>query len=196
MDNLHPQSGSPGHETGDVSAGGIVKSAVVLAVLGVFTFFAAEGIMHGLEWFEKTYVDKPIAASEQQAQKERAASEAEQVTKALPVEPGVEPTPAEKRRMAEEMHIQQAFPQPRLQYDDVSDMKAMRNQEREKLNSAGKDKDGIHISIDQAITLLSQRGLPPVTGTFTPVNLAPTSVVVPMAAGNQPAGPGAGAKKP
>jgi hypothetical protein len=96
------------------------------------------------------------------------------------------------------MHIQQAFPQPRLQYDDVSDMKAMRNQEREKLNSAGKDKDGIHISIDQAITLLSQRGLPPVTGTFTPVNLAPTSVVVPMAAGNQPAGPGAGAgaKKP
>lgn len=196
MDNLHPQSGSPGHETGDISAGGIVKSAVVLVVLGVFTFFAAEGLMRGFESLEKNYIDKPLSASEQQAQKESAASEAEQVVKAMPVEPGVEPTTAEKSRMAEEMHVQQTFPQPRLQYDDVSDMKAMRNEERERLNSAGKDEKGIHISIDQAITLLSQRGLPPVTGTFTPVNLAPTSVVVPMAAGNEPAGPGAGAKKP
>ena len=58
---------------------------------------------------------------------------------------------------------QQRFPQPALQTDDVRDMKALLDQNQERLNSYGyvDQKGGVaHIPIDQAIDQLSKQGLP------------------------------------
>ncbi|MBZ5523491.1 MAG: hypothetical protein LAP21_14755 [Acidobacteriia bacterium] len=187
MDNSQPKSGQQ-HEESDLSVGGVVKAAVMLVALGILTFIAAQGLMWGLA---KYYADEPMSVVQQQERNERATSDKKAAAAAMQPEAGVQLTEAEKERVMEEMHVAHTFPQPRLQYDDASDMKAMLADEHDKLDSAGKGADGnIHIPIDQAIDALARQGLPPVTGTFTPVNTAPTSVVVPM-----PAGPGAGAKK-
>jgi len=193
MDNPNQQSGLQ-HEDSDISIGGIVKSAVVLVLLGILTFVAAKGLMWGFEELSVRYLDEPMGVAAQQVRSERKAVEAKAAAAAMPSEPGVQPTRAEKKRIEEEMHVVHTFPQPRLQYDDTSDMKAMLAEEQEKLNSAGKDASGnIHIPIDQALDAVAKGGLPPVTGTFTPVNTAPTSVVVPISGMNQPAKPAAGA---
>ncbi len=63
--------------------------------------------------------------------------------------------------------ITRSFPEPRLQYDDVADMKALRSYENEKLGLtnghpyAWVDKDGgvVRIPIDRAMELVAQRGL-------------------------------------
>lgn len=186
MDNLHSQSGgNPGHETGDLSIGGVVTSAIVLVVLGILTFVAAQGLMVVLGKLEG---EPSMSASERQSRAERKAEEDKAARAALSAEPGVQPSEAEKTRIETDMHLVHTFPQPRLQYDDASDMNAMRKDEEKKLNFAGKDAEGnIHIPIGQAIDALVSDGLPPVTGTFTPVNTAPTSVIVPLPANNRAA---------
>jgi hypothetical protein len=193
MDNPNQQSGLQ-HEDSDISVGGIVKSAVALVVLGILTFVAAQGLMWGFEKLSIRYLDEPMGAAAQQVRSERKAVEAKAVAAAMPSEPGAQPTEGEKKRTEEEMHVIHTFPQPRLQYDDTSEMKAMLAEEQEKLNFAGKDDSGnIHIPIDQAIDTVAKSGLPPVTGTFTPVNTAPTSVIIPIPGMSATAG--AGVKK-
>ncbi len=202
MDNPNPQSVNSGHEGGDISVGGIVKSAAVLVVLGVFSFFAATGIMHLFNWVEVTYLDNKMPAAQEHAQAVTQAMEKAKTSAAMPAD-GPELSQTEKTRIVDEMHVQTVFPEPRLQYDDVSDMSAMHESENQRLNSQGKDQDGNYIPIDRAIDLLAKRGLPPVSGTFTPVNLAPTSVAVPLPPDIVPMVPtvptkvpAAGAKKP
>ncbi len=202
MDNPNPQSVNSGHEGGDISVGGIVKSAAVLVVLGVFSFFAATGIMHLFNWVEVTYLDNKMPAAQEHAQAVTQAMEKVKTSAAMPAD-GPELSQTEKTRIVDEMHVQTVFPEPRLQYDDVSDMSAMHESENQRLNSQGKDQDGNYIPIDRAIDLLAKRGLPPVSGTFTPVNLAPTSVAVPLPPDIVPMVPtvptkvpAAGAKKP
>jgi hypothetical protein len=201
MDNPNPQSVNSGHEGGDISVGGIVKSAAVLVVLGVFSFFAATGIMHLFNWVEVTYLDNKMPAAQEHAQAVTQAMEKAKTSAAMPAD-GPELSQTEKTRIVDEMHVQTVFPEPRLQYDDVSDMSAMHESENKRLNSQGKDGGDNFIPIDRAIDLLAKRGLPPVSGTFTPVNLAPTSVAVPLPDSvpmfpTAPAkAPAAGAKKP
>lgn len=191
MDNSQPKSG-PQHEESDLSIGGIVKAAVILVALGILTFVAAQLLMLGFEKASVTWLDEPMSASVQQAKADRVAEEQKAAASVMSAEPGAQPTPEEKRRIEEEMHVVATFPQPRLQYDDASDMKAMLAVEEKKLNSSGKDSQGnIYIPIDLAIKKVAEEGLPPVTGTFTPVNMsAPTTLLAPV-----PQIAGAGAKK-
>ena len=184
MDNLHPQSGaSPGHETGDLSISAVVKSAIVLVVLGIMTFVAAQGLMVVLGKLEG---QPSMTAAEQQSRANRAAEEEKATRAVLSAEPGTQLTETEKSRIETEMHLAHTFPQPRLQYDDASDMNAMLVEEEKKLNFTGKDASGnIHIPIGQAIDALVRDGLPPVSGKFTPVNTAPTSVIVPLPENNR-----------
>ncbi|HWZ44732.1 MAG TPA: hypothetical protein VNW97_14750 [Candidatus Saccharimonadales bacterium] len=193
MDNLNPKSGvSP--EADDLSVGGIIKAAVILVSLGILTFVAAQGLMRGFEFLE-VQSDKPLSMSEQHQRSLGTAGEKKATADAMQKE-DLQPTDAEKKRIAEEMHVR-SFPNPRLQYDEVSEMKAMLTGEHGRLDSSGKDGQGnIHISIDQAIDILSKRGLPPVTGTFTPVDTTPTSVFGPVILDHPPAKSGAGVKQP
>jgi hypothetical protein len=195
MDNSNPQSVNSGHEGGDISVGGIVKSAVVLVVLGVFSFFVATGVMRFFEWGEVTYLDKKMPAAQEHAQAVTQAIEKVKSSAAMPAD-GAELSQTEKTRIIDEMHVQTVFPEPRLQYDDVSDMAAMHERENKRLTSQGADATGNYIPIDRAIDLLAKRGLPPVNGTFTPVNLAPTSVVVPLPPDIVPMVPAVPAKVP
>lgn len=207
MDNPNPQSVNAGHEDGEISVGAIVKSAVVLVVMGVFAFLVAKGFMSGLEKAEVSIFDKPMPAAQEHALAVSHAKQDKINSVAMPAD-GPELSPAEKTRITDQTHVDTVFPEPRLQYDDVSDMAAMREQEDKRLKSQGKDSGGNFIPIDRAIDLVAKNGLPPVSGTFTPVNLAPTSVVVPLppdivpmvptVPGKVPVAPAAkaGAKKP
>src|SRR6267142_6554814 len=179
MDNPNPQSVNSGHEGGDISVGGIVKSAAVLVVLGVFSFFAATGIMRLFNWVEVTYLDNKMPAAQEHALAVSQAQQDKVNSAAMPAN-GPELSQAERTRITDQTHVDNVFPEPRLQYDDVSDMAAMRESEDKRLKSKGRDGDNNYIPIDQAIDDLVNNGLPAVSGTFTPVNLAPTSVVVPL----------------
>ena len=69
-----------------------------------------------------------------------------------------------------------AFPEPRLEDNERTELNDTRYAEEERLNSAGwvDEKGGVaHIPIDRAMQLIAQRGLPtqPQAGT------APTSIV-------------------
>lgn len=63
--------------------------------------------------------------------------------------------------------VTRSFPEPRLQYDDVADMKALRSYENEKLGLANghpyawvdQNAGVVRIPIDRAMELLAQRGL-------------------------------------
>lgn len=207
MDNPNPQSVNSGHEGGDISVGAIVKSAVVLVVMGVFAFLVAKGFMVGLEKAEVSIFDKKMPAAQEHALAVSQAKQDKINSIAMPAD-GPELSQTEKNRIIDQTHVDDVFPEPRLQYDDASDMKVMRDRETRRLNSQGKDADGNFIPIDKAIDQLVKNGLPPVSGTFTPVNLAPTSVVVPLppdivpmvptVPGKVPAAPAAkaGVKKP
>src|SRR6267378_669114 len=134
MDNPNPQSVNSGHEGGDISVGAIVKSAVVLVVMGVAAFFVANGIMRLFEWGEVKYFDKKMPAAQEHAQAVTKAIEDVKTSAAMPAD-GPELSQTEKTRIIDEMHVQTVFPIPRLQYDDASDMARMHEEENARLNA-------------------------------------------------------------
>src|SRR6266850_7574020 len=115
MDNSQPKS-APQHEESDLSSGGIVKAAVILVALGILTFVAAQLLMVGFEKASVSWLDEPMSASVQQAKADRAAAEQKAAAHVMSAEPGTQPTPEEKKRLEEEMHVAVTFPEPRLQY--------------------------------------------------------------------------------
>lgn len=166
MDNFHPQSGEmhlgAGHEEGEFNIRGIILFIVILVLSAVLTFIAAAILMRVFEWAERTYIDKPPSAVQQQLSEQRG----EPATRE-----GVRPQPDWYNREIDEKVLEKTFTTPRLQYDDAADMNFFVDAEQRRLDSTGKDTNGnIHIPIDRAIDLLSQpqRGLPSVNGTFTP----------------------------
>ena len=163
MDNFESQAGgmlvSKGHEEDKFSVRGIVVFIVALVISGIVTFIAAGVLLRLFEWAENKYFEKPSTAAQNQLHEARG--------EMAPRE-GVRPQPDWYNREIDEKVVEKTFAAPRLQYDDAADMGTFRNAERERLVSVGKDPDGtIHIQINRAIDLLSQRGLPAVNGTFT-----------------------------
>jgi hypothetical protein len=130
---------------------------VVLVISAVATFIAAAGLMNFFEWGEAKYFDKAPSPVQQQLYEQRGELA------------GKDGQPDWYKRAVDEKVLEKTFATPRLQYDDASDMGSFYKAEKDWLDSAGKSPDGsIHIPISQAIDELSQKGLPPVNGTFTP----------------------------
>lgn len=170
MDNFQPQAGElhlpGGHEEGDFKIHGIILFIVILVLSAILTFIAAWALMRLFEWAERTYIDKPPSAAQQQLSQQRGE---------LLNKPGGRPIPDWYRREVDEKVLAKTFAAPRLQYDDPSDMGAFRKQEEDWLASGGTNSDGtIHIPIERAMDLVVKGGLPAVNGTFTPMpQLAP-----------------------
>jgi len=163
MDNFETQhSGMElkvGHEEDHFSVRGIVLFIVLLVVFAGLTFIAADILMNVLEWGEAKYRDKPATPAQQQLHEARGE---------MAKKEGVKPQPDWYNREIDQKVIYKTFATPRLQYEDDNDMGDFFKEEQEWLNSTFRDADGnIHIPIDHAIDLISQRGLPAVNGTFT-----------------------------
>jgi hypothetical protein len=164
MDSYTPQSGMHvrgGHEERDINLRGIIVFVVVLVLSAGVTFLAASGLLRLFEWYEKTHEAKATPA-QQQLHEERGD---------LAKKVGVKPQPDWYDREIDAKVLERTFATPRLQDDDANDLRVFVESEEDRLANTGKDPDGsIHIPIDRAIDLLSdpKRGLPQVSGTFTP----------------------------
>ena len=154
MTEIHPGSqgrplghGNGGFEREDLGAKPIVAFIVTVVVLGVVIYFGIWGMFHVL--------DKQLAKDDQSR------SPLTQVQT--------------DTRTIQDQQIK-AFPEPRLEDNERTEINDTRYAEDERLNSAGwvDEKAGVvHIPIERAMELIAQRGLPtqPQAGT------APSSIV-------------------
>jgi hypothetical protein len=201
-DKFETQSGGhiqEGHQESDVSVPAIVWSGVLLAVGGILAFVLMIGMIRFLENWEKDHEAK-MTPMEQQLHDQRDEPK-EGLGKAVPTSEGeIKPPPDWYGRGKMEDHLSQTIKGPRLQYDDEHDMRVFRGSEEKWLSSTGKSPDGsIHIPVSRAMEILSQRGLPQVSGPFQPANVGAKSAAYPSGAADtgqtSRATPTAGAKK-
>jgi hypothetical protein len=201
-DKFETQSGGhikEGHQESDVSVPAIVWSGVLLAVGGIMAFVLMIGMIRFLENWEKDHEAK-MTPMEQQLHDQRDEPK-EGLGKAVPTSEGeIKPPPDWYGRGKMEDHLSQTIKGPRLQYDDEHDMRVFRGSEEKWLSSTGKSPDGsIHIPVSRAMEILSQRGLPQVSGPFQPANVGAKSAAYPSGAADtgqtSRATPTAGAKK-
>lgn len=177
MDNKHPQPGGHvGHDESELSIKGILWFGVFLAVGGIVSFGSMYFFDLGLQRWQEKHEAK-MAPMEKQLYDKRdvkVAAHAGPATEEEAAMPEAYGQGHDRKWM--EAHLKETFPAPRLQFDDERDMKTFRNSEDEWLKSTGKDTGGnIHIPLDRAMDLLSQRGLPAVSGPWQPPTL-PTAV--------------------
>ena len=163
MDSYTPQGGAEinvGHDETEINLRGIIMFIVILVICAGLTFAAASGLLRLFEWGEKKFVDTKATPVQQQLHEDRGD---------LAKKEGIKPAPDWYDREVDAKVLEKTFATPRLQDDDASDMQTFLGSEEDRLNNSGKDDNGsIHIPIDRAIDLLSQRGLPEVNGTFVP----------------------------
>jgi hypothetical protein len=174
MDKYHPpQSGAarpPDEHDVDFNIRGIVIFGVLLALGIAVTFVLAKGIVLGLEKWEQSH-ETPLTPVEKQLQAQRGyTGESPRTGQVVGQKKGeIKPSPEEEARIRTEQQVQKTFATPRLQYDDTQEMNLFLSSENDWLNSSGKNPDGsVHIPIDRAMQLLTQRGMPQVNGTFSP----------------------------
>ena len=181
MDKFQPQSGAlhlkEGHEETDLSVRAIVLFLFSLALSGIAAFLIVFAFFKFLQHWDRQNQPQ-MSAVEQQLSKQRETYE--ETAAKVPLPPGqaesVKPLPDYYGRGKMDEHLARTFPGPRLQYDDVYDMNLFRSSEDRWLASSGRNPDGsVHISVNQAMDLLAQRGLPQVSGPFIPPML-PTAV--------------------
>jgi hypothetical protein len=187
-DKFETQSGGhvkQGHDESEVSIRGIVWSGVFLAVGGLLSFVIVVGMMWGMEYAEKKWVDPKLTPMEHQLITEREAPR-EGLGKEIPDSQGeIKPAPDWYGRGKMEDHLRRTFKDtsPLLQYDDEHDMGTFRHSEEKWLASTGKSSDGsIHIPVSHAMEILAQRGLPQVSGPFQPSNVGAVSAAYPSGA--------------
>lgn len=172
-DKFQTQSGGmrvkEGHE-GDFSIRGIVVFAVFLALGLVLTFIIAGVLMKVFEWGSRKYIDAGMTPVQEQLQKQREQAAEPQPNQVQGEKTGqIKPSSETELRARTERTMESTFARPRLQYDDVDEMNRFRRSENDYLEQTGKDDQGnLHIPIGRAIELLSQRGLPAVSGTWSP----------------------------
>jgi hypothetical protein len=201
-DKFETQSGGhikEGHQESDVSVRGVVWSGVILAVGGLLAFVLMLGMIKYLEHVEQESQAK-LTPVEQQLQKQREEPQ-EGLGKVVPTSEGeIKPAPDWYGRGKIDEHLSRTIKAPRLQYDDEHDMGTFRGSEEKWLSSTGKSPDGsIHIPINRAMEILSQRGLPQVSGSFQPANVGAPSAAYPSGASDtgqiNRSTPAAGVKK-
>ena len=151
---IHPGSqgrpmghGNDGFEREDLGSKPIIAFIITVVVLGVFTYYGIWGLFKVL--------DKQIT------------KDAQSRSPLVQVQTDT--------RSVQDTQIK-AFPEPRLEDNERTEINDTRYAEEERLNSAGwvDEKAGVaHIPIDRAMQLIAQRGLPtqPQAGT------APSSIV-------------------
>jgi hypothetical protein len=189
-DSFVPQSTGghvrEGHEESDLSVRGIVTFGILLAVCGFLSFALMAVFHHFLPQMQTMIFGPPaqLTPAQQQLQTERAApavSKTERETEGRPEYYAPETSTIARGEMEE--HLNKTFPMPRLQYDDVREMQAFRSSEQDWLGSTFKDREGnVHISIDRAMDLIAERGLPQVSGPFVPPTLPAAVPLVPAPA--------------
>jgi hypothetical protein len=201
-DKFETQSGGhikEGHQESDVSVRGVVWSGVILASGGLLAFVLMLAMIRFMEKWEKDHEAK-LTPVEQQLQKQREEPQ-EGLGKVVPTSEGeIKPAPDWYGRGKIDEHLSRTIKAPRLQYDDEHDMGTFRGSEEKWLSSTGKLPDGsIHIPINRAMEILSQRGLPPVSGPFQPANVGAPSAAYPSGASDtgqaSRSTPAAGVKK-
>lgn len=132
-----------GYERRDIHFRGIIFFAFILVV--------ATGAIHLTIWSLYGFFDREAAQADPAP------------NPMVKVDPGDKKFPPQDRLRK----VTRNFPEPRLQYDDVADMKALRSYENEKLglsnghSYAWVDESAgvVRIPIDRAMELLAQRGL-------------------------------------
>ena len=142
----NPSNGSDardGYEHEDFSTGAIVGSLVGLAVMCIVSFFIVVGMYH---YLESTQMDH-VAANPM-----------------VPMKPDTRHmTSNPKSNDPMDVMEVEAFPKPRLQRDDVQEMREQLYGEEAKLQSYGwvdKDSGEARIPINRAMELVAARGLP------------------------------------
>jgi len=138
---LGDSDGRDGYEHEDFSTGAIVGSLIGLAVMCIVSFFIVVGMYRYLESTQMEHAPaNPMVPMK---------ADTRHMT------PGKDPGDLPMEVMA--------FPTPRLQEDDVKDMRLQLFGEEAKLQSYGwtdKDSGEARIPIDRAMELLAARGLP------------------------------------
>ncbi len=142
----NPSNGSnarDGYEHEDFSTGAIVGSLIGLAVMCIVSFFIVVGMYH---YLESTQMDH-VAANPM-----------------VPMKPDTRHmTSNPKSNDPMDVMEVEAFPKPRLQRDDVQEMREQLYGEEAKLQSYGwvdKDSGEARIPINRAMELVAARGLP------------------------------------
>jgi hypothetical protein len=135
---LHPANttGNGGYERSDIGVAGVLYFLAGLAVFGGLAYLAAAGVY----W----YLDKRSAAEQ------------------VPVSPLVTNALADTRHIADD-YPKSAFPNPRLESDERTQLDDDRLKEEQRLSTYDyiDQKTGtVRIPIDRAMDLIAQRGLP------------------------------------
>ena len=151
MTEIHP--GSQGHPSGhgnggfereDLGSKPIIAFIITVVVFGVVIYYGLWAMFHGLD--KQLTKDNQSRSPLVQVQTDTRTIQDQQI---------------------------KAFPEPRLEDNERTEINDTRYGEEDRLNSAGwvDEKGGIaHIPIDRAMQLIAQRGLPtqPQTGTAPP----------------------------
>ena len=148
MDKLYSDESNPetGFEREDLPPRNVYAFLIGLALFATLAYFALNGFYRFLNAYEKP---RPVP---------NALAPSQNLNNGYPT----------RAEMGE--HIDQTFPNPRLEQSERTELNDFRNGEEKLLNSYGwVDKPGgaVHIPIDRAMELVAQRGLPtrPQTGT-------------------------------
>jgi len=146
--NANPQTGNHGgYEHQDLSPRGVLYFMIGLAVVIIVIYFIVFGMYHFLDTYNHA--------------------------NQLPMSPMVAPE-ADTRTVTDSET--QAFPQPRLEKSERTELREFIEDEDRKLatyNWIDKDKGIVQIPIERAMDLIVERGLPVHTGNAPPENAQP-----------------------
>ena len=148
MDKLYRDENNPetGFEREDLAPRSVYAFLIALALFAILAYFVLNGFYRFLNAYEK-----PHAATNAMA-------------------PNQNPSSGGETNAQMKGHIDETFPDPRLERNERTEINDFRSGEDKLLNSYGwADKPGgaVRIPIDRAMDLIAQRGLPtrPQTGT-------------------------------
>jgi len=141
------------YEREDLGARSVFTFLIGLAVMGVLVFGFLKVMLHVLESYDRAHqVPRPPLAA-----------------KAVPV-------PENSTHQQSEEGIKTAFPDPKLEEDEIHELRRFRDGEEEKLYTYGwidQSAGSVHIPIERAMQLIVERGLP----TQAKAGVTPSSVV-------------------
>jgi hypothetical protein len=136
----HGHHGGTEYEREDLTARSVFTFLIGLAVMGVLVFGFLKLMIGALESYNRNHQPKQNPL----------------VTKSVPVP---ESTTADKSRQG----IEGVFPKPRLEEDEIHELREFRNGEEKRLATYGWEDPNastVHIPIERAMQLIVERGLP------------------------------------